>query len=184
VQQVRAGLESCVPGALKLLGADAPVLVRRFVQQDGLLRAPLGERFAGFLAREWPGQAADEAQLEACFAHLPLPDMDTASLPAEEAADDRMSRPRHVRVFSVNYAVSADPDAIDAERGLARMSPPLHLAAVRRPDGEVELMELEAEVAETVALADVPAWPDDLGLAPDAALALLEAGVLVPAAYR
>lgn len=184
VRQVQAGLESCAPGALKLLGADAPVLVRRFVHQDGLLRAPLGERFAAFLEREWPGQAADEAKLEACFAHLPLPDPDAASLPADEAADDRMGRPRHVRVFSVNFAVSADPDAIDPARGLARMSPPLHLAAVRRADGEVELMELEPEVAEKVARAEVPAWPDDLGLAPEAALALLEAGVLVPAAYR
>ena len=184
VSQITAGLESCLPGTLKLLDADARLLVRRFVQQDALVRAPLGERFAAFLQRESPGQAADEAQLEACFAHLPLPELDHASLPAEEAADDRMSRPRHVRVFSVNYAVSADPHAIDAARGLPRMSPPLHLAAVRRPDGEVELMELEPEVAERVAAADAPAYPDDLGLAPEAALALLEAGVLVPAAYR
>jgi hypothetical protein len=183
--QLEAGVQSALPGASRLLGGALPQLVRRFAAVDGPARAPLGDRFAAFLSAEHPGAAADQARLDAAFAHLPPPDLDSASLPVDEAADDRLRLPRHVRVLSVNHAVSADPDLIDPALGLEPVQPTLHLAAIRRPDGEVELMEVEDLVLEALArAAREAALPEALGLSPEAALSLLEAGVLCPVSWR
>ena len=185
VRQLEAGVHSALPGAARLLGASLSEHVQRFVRVDAPERLALGDRFAAYLAAAAPGPVADQAQMDAAFAHLPMPDPDTASLPIDEAADDRLVLPRHVRVLSLRHAVAVDPAGIDARAGIAPVDPPLHLAAIRRPDGEVELLELQAEVVAALdAARHGPALPDALGLSPDAALGLLEAGVLCPVAWR
>jgi hypothetical protein len=182
--QLEEGIRSALPGTTILLGGRLPSLISEFSRVDLWERKPLGDRFAAFLAEAVGGAAADQARLESTMCHLEMPDPDSASLPFSEAADDRLRLPRHVRLFTVNHAVSADPEMVEAAGGLPELDPPLHLAAVRRSDGEVELLELEEDIADALRNGPGTGLPDELGLTIEAAAHLAQVGVLVPVAWR
>jgi hypothetical protein len=84
VAQIEAGLRTCVPATLDALARDGDVgaLVARFVAEDGLVRRPLGHRFADWLAPQTglPARACTLARVEATLAHLPPLDPAASSL--------------------------------------------------------------------------------------------------------
>jgi len=170
VAQIRAGLETACPTALLHLGEAADDAVAAFVGADGLVREPLGRRFAAFLARVAPDtQAAAVAALEAAVAHAAPVDPVEATLGWDGAPTDRLRLGRGVELVRAP-AGSLDDDQDDQL-----------VAILREADGGVGVHGLRPEVGQVLlALGTGAAAPEELGLPADDVEALAEAGLLVP----
>ncbi len=148
VAQIGQGLETACPGALDLLGADEVQVVARFVAEDPFERAPLGRRFARWMARERPGAAADRASLEAALVHAAPCDPAGATLGVAQG-EGGLVPSAEIEVLELHH------DVLGAGRD--RLDQPLYLVVRRAADGEVDLVEVEAEVAAALAAGCAPA---------------------------
>jgi hypothetical protein len=157
-RQVREGVESVCPAALKLLRDDG--LVDEFVKNDAYLRQPLGRRFAAFLAVRAPGPAAQVAALEAVLAQPPLPDP-TAGLGVEGARDGRRRWAAGLELLRADVDVLALVEALNNGRTPRPKRRPVNLVVGRAHDGEVVLAEVSDAAAEALAAGAEPALPGD-----------------------
>lgn len=181
-RQVSDGLRTATPVALALLGEAADAIVAEFVAEDGLVRAPIGRRFAGWLeARHASGYtvpvaALDAAALESALVHAPPPDPAVATLAGSTPRDARCRMAPGVTRLTLRH----DPSAL--LRGRARrVRAPVELAVVREPDGEVDAVVLSAAAAAASDAMDMgPCVPDVPANECDA---LLAAGVWRPDAW-
>lgn len=158
VRQMREGIESVCPAALKLLGDGE--LINEFVKQDGYLRQPLGRRFAAFLAVRAPGPAAQVAALEAVLAQPPAPDP-AAGLGAAGARDGRRRWAAGLELLRADVDVLALLEALNAGRTPRLRRRPVNLVVGRAHDGEVVLAEVSAAAADALAAGAAPALPSE-----------------------
>ena len=177
IDQVAAGLVDVLPDTVAALGLDFDPLVDRFVATEPPVRAPVARRFAGFLAAEHPGPAADLARYEAAVAHPDPPDAELDALAGSPPLDARVRRARGLEVLSLGWDVPAPA-------GRAARARP-HCRVIRRTSGgDVLVAEVGAEAARALALLDRGPRPaDELGLPPEELEALTALGVLGPAGW-
>jgi hypothetical protein len=171
VRQIREGLATAVPSALRLLGADADAHVEAFVRGDGLERRPLGLRFARHLIRAHaPAAAVDAARLEALLTHAPPQDPMVATLAGAPPRNARCRMASGVTHLNVCH----DPTAL--LRGRARtLRVPVELAIVRSAEGQSEAVALsEAAAADCLRMRAGPVEPS---VGAEEAEALRAAGV-------
>lgn len=185
------GVRSVMPLTTTLLDAHLDDVCDAFARADGLSREPVAARFARFLADAAPA-VADLAAWEALTAHLPTPS-DRLSGPA---ADDRLrladgfvaatfaadvlSLAERVDAGAVDLVWVDGHAALHAHDGEPPAQEPFGLVVGRDDDGEIVLVELDADAA--CALRDHPDDPSP-HLDPDERAALAEVGVLVPVAW-
>jgi hypothetical protein len=186
IRQVVEGLQSALPGTLRLLGAQTEATVATFVGQDAPQRSPLGRRFATFLSNTEHGALVDVARFEAAIAH-PMPtDLEAVTLAEDVLGAD--SAPELVRgrvgdVLSMAFDVpAAIENLMRTQQLLEDAGEPCVLAVVSFADGDVGMLPLSEQAAKPL---DVPAGtPVALDALDPAEIALLvEHGLLVPAQY-
>jgi len=173
-RQLRAGLETATPMALRALGDLAEATVVAFTARHAPTRRPLGERFAAFLGGRYPGEeVAAIAAFEAAITHARPADTVELALGWDGA------RPDTIRLATGVVLVRAPCDV--AARVLAGedTSPPGERAWLVRRDAaeEVGLTAISPAAADLIARLPLPAGdvPDDAELG-----ALVEEGFLVP----
>ena len=182
--QIEQGIASACPGSWRGLSAAARTrLLTVFCATDAWESAPIGRRFAGFLAREAPGPCAELANVEAAITHVPPREPWADCLDPFEASAPGLCLAPGVEIVRIDHDVlSTSPRALGRARRLAE---PRALLVLRRVGADaVDVLELPWAQAER--LLDNPGQP----LAPatfameETTLAdLKRAGVLVPVAY-
>jgi hypothetical protein len=145
--QILEGLRSALPLTLQRLGDSAAPLSRAFCDAETLARAPLGHRFASWLAgaaRSAPGleEAAELARIEATLAHLPPCDPGVRTLCAEPPRALAATRlaPWAARLGASRPALAA----CGLVRARARVNARVELLIVRDLEG-VGVLELPAD---------------------------------------
>jgi hypothetical protein len=179
--QIAEGVASACPSSCAALGRKLPELVAAFVEQDAPARVALGRRFAAYLARERPGPIAELAALEAAVCHARAPSAELATLPAREAAGEQVTLAEHAELVHAEHAVaSAEPSAVARlPKGAAH-----YLGVVRGADGAIDVIALPEAAGRALLLGGGrPCERAELGLGDDDVEALLDAGLLAPAAY-
>jgi len=187
--QIDAGLRSAAPLTMKLLDQAGVQPTEVFLAADPALRAPLGERFADWLAFAWPGPAAELARFEAAL--LAARSDDTAT--ALQSGTPNTSELCLARGFVV-LLTSSDPVAlaesveqgactarlvdgriaIDARADTDANTSPCGLVVGREARGELLLVSIDADAARALQHNNAPALPES------ERRGLEELGVLVP----
>jgi hypothetical protein len=183
VAQIQAGIASACPSTLRALGKQGTAYVRAFVANEQPERAPLGKRFARFLARQAPGPCAELCALEAAITHVPSRAAWADCLDPFEARGTRLSLAPAVEIVRVAHdVVGVTPARV---KRAPRLAEPRALLVLRRRGEPVDVLSLPAELAQRLeACGPDGVLPEDL-VAGDPVLRdeLLHAGVLVPTAY-
>jgi hypothetical protein len=183
VRQIGEGLRTATPVTLSLLGEAADAIVAEFVAEDTLVRAPIGRRFAAWLAARHasgytvPLASLDAVALESSLVHAPPPDPAVATLSGGPVRDARCRMAPGVARLQLQH----EPGAL--LRGRARrLRAPVELAVIRQADGEVEAVQLSPRAAAASEAMRVDSLVPDV---PDEEReALLAAGVWRPEAWR
>ena len=121
VRQCSEGIASALPDTWAALGPDGHQVVADWLVQDVPTRRPIGRRFAGWLASEFP-ELGDTARFEAAVAHALPVDAQNLTLGVEARSNAR-------------WMVSEGVELLEA---------PDPLAVFRAADGEVEAVRLDA----------------------------------------
>jgi len=183
LMQVSEGLASACPGAFQALGRKQREVASQFCAQDVPVRAPIGRRFARFMAEQRPGPIAELAQVEAAISHVAARDTLGASLDFADARDDQLKVANGVEVVRITHDVlSVEPQQVTRAPALPEARA---LLILRGRTGDVDVMELALEFAARIEQSRERPLPRKLFGLDDATLnELLAAGVLVPARYR
>jgi hypothetical protein len=80
LDQLKDGVHSALPHCARHTKKELPARVAAFAEADGLLRQPIGRRFAAWMAERAPGPLAELAALEAAVTHARPPNPAEASL--------------------------------------------------------------------------------------------------------
>ncbi len=179
--QLRAGVLSACPSSLRALGTQSAATLRAFSASDVAERAPIGRRFARFLAETRPGPIAQLGALEAAITHAAVRPPWVDSLDPFEGRGEDFTLAPGVEIVRIEHdVVGTSPGRIARARRLAE---PRALLVLRRAGQPVDVLELPAALGEQLSAHDGP-LPRTL-FAGDPALReeLLHAGVLVPSAY-
>jgi hypothetical protein len=80
LDQLKDGVHSALPHCARHTKKELPARVAAFAEADGLLRQPIGRRFAAWMAETAPGPLAELAALEAAVTHARPPNPAEASL--------------------------------------------------------------------------------------------------------
>lgn len=184
VAQVEEGLRSAAPRAWALLCDDGDPLdvARVFVREDAPVRAPIGRRFARFVAQHAPHTAAhDLARLESALTHPRAADAEADSLLEPFGRDLASDQPLRLAA-----GVALESFAFDVlEDETSPRSEPLHLVIHTRAFG-VDLVEVSSEVfayLSTLAT-EGEALPSQNPEVRASLPQLRDAGVVVAARYR
>jgi hypothetical protein len=172
---------SACPSCLRALGEQGEALLRAFSAADQAERAPIGRRFARFLAENRPGPSAELCALEAAITHAAVRPPWVDSLDPFEGRADQLSFAPGVEIVRVEHDVmGTSPGRVGRA---PRLAEPRALLVLRRTGQPVDVLELPAALADQLGAHDGP-LPSAL-FAADPALRqeLLSAGVLVPRAY-
>ncbi|HEX6242065.1 MAG TPA: hypothetical protein VFZ61_14245 [Polyangiales bacterium] len=183
--QIEEGLDSACPTSFGGLAArERTQLVRAFCAEDEAERAPIGRRFARFLARRRPGPYADLARVEAAITHVAAREPWVDCLDPFEARDATLQLAPGVEIVRLDHAVLGA-----SARTLARapkLRAPSALLVLRRTGSErVDVLELPWEQAQRLSESQQrPMQRRDFAMEETTLEDLLRAGVLAPTAYR
>lgn len=181
--QLRQGIASACPASMAALGEAAEPCVRAFVEAEAPERAPLGKRFARYLARTQPGPVAELCAVEAAIAHAPTRPLWADCLDSFAGQNDAFRLAPALEIVIVAHDVlSASAGRVKRAKRLAE---PLGLVVMRRSGEPVDLIELPDALARALQ-ANAPEAPlPDALFAGDLTLRdeLLARGVIVPVAY-
>lgn len=189
VANIAAGLRSICPGALEALGESTEAIIEAFTEADPVVRRPLGQRFADFLAANDGGPVADLARFEATVAAPPKRDLALASLPREEAADERWHVDESMTILRTEVNVVAFAEAVSGGTFEEPAPQPGAVVVGRGTSGDVVIGEIPRPWADLLspsrleALGEGPWSADTLALPPEAVEGLSALGVLRPAAW-
>jgi hypothetical protein len=180
--QIAEGVQSACPSSCAALGRKLPEVIAAFEADDAPARVAIGRRFAAHLARARPGPIAELAALEAAVCHARPPSAELATLPASEAAGEHVTLAEHAELVRAEHAVaSVEPKAVARlAKGAAH-----YLGVARGADGAIDVIALPEAAGRALLLSrGRPCARTELGLGDDDVQALLDAGLLAPAAYR
>lgn len=181
--QVTAGLRSALPGTAALLGDRLDDLAADFTWEDPPARAPIGLRFAAWLAEALgEGVVTDQARFEAAVVHAPAGEPAEHTLRGDQPASDRLRRATGAALLRVTHGVSTDPDVLTAE-GAGPLDGPMWLLVQRLPDGEVAVYQLSDEAGPAVHALGDRAGPL-AAVSPEERAELVRLGALVPEAWH
>jgi hypothetical protein len=182
VRQLEEGVASACPGTHRALGREVGAVMARFAARDEAVRAPVGRRFARFLARERDDAVADLARLEAALTHVAKSDPVARALPHAEAASDRVRLAEGAEILRIDHDVlGKEPARLKRTRRLAE---PRYLGVVRTGAQEVDLLELSEALAHALTRAQEALSRETLPVDDDSLQQLLDSGLLVPERYR
>jgi hypothetical protein len=181
--QFGAGIGSACPSTLEALGKERAACVRAFAAGDQPERAPLGKRFARYMARERPGPLAELCALEAAITHVPTRPAWADCLDPFEARGAAFALAPGVEIVPVAHDVVGVTPA--KARKAAKLAEPRALLVLRRSGQPVDILELPAALARSLSGSsrDQPLPPGLFAGDPSLRDELLAAGVLVPTAY-
>ncbi|MCA9490754.1 MAG: hypothetical protein KC621_12580, partial [Myxococcales bacterium] len=183
VDQVHEGLRTVCPLLCELEEDAGSSLIERFVEEDRWERVPLGDRFAAWLERAYPGPAAWLARFEASL-RTAGGEPEVEVLAEGEVGSRWVEGTRRLR-FPADVPTWAEaiergevtPEARDGALVLpAPGGPPTALVVGRDRVGELVIADVPAELPE--------AWVDDARLLGDLLPALAELGLVAPERYR
>lgn len=183
LRQIDEGVRSACPGAHEALGRTQRATIEQFCARDTPVRAPIGRRFARFLAEERPGPVAELASVEAAITHVAPRDLLAASLDPAEARGDVLTLANGVELVNIEHDVLSvlPKDVVRA----ARVPEGRSLLILRGASGDVDVMELPGELAGRLLQSRQQPLRRTAFSADQTTLhELLAAGVLVPTAYR
>ena len=178
VRQVTEGVRSALPQTWSVLGLDqAREAAAAFTPVDPLQRAPIGRRFARYLAAKGPEDAADLARLEAAITHAGPPDAAELTLGVDQPAAGTLRLAAGVELVVVRH----DPARLleDPTAPLMLLDEPQTLLIRRTAEGERLVLRLLA--ATGAALAAGPVEPGAID--PDERDELVSLGALVPVSW-
>jgi hypothetical protein len=154
-----------------------------FCANDVPERAPVGRRFARYLAKEKAGPVSDLARVEAALTHVAPRDPIAHGLPWQERDGNRVLLSSSAELLRVGHDVlGATPRRVARAKALFQ---PLYLGVVRTGPQDVDVIELPEGVAQVLletggAALERAALPvDEEGFE-----SLLESGLLVAEHYR
>jgi hypothetical protein len=169
---------------VQALGARSQAAIDAFSADDRAERAPIGRRFARFLARTQPGPCAELCALEAAITHAAVRPLWVDRLDPFEARDGQYALAPGVEIVMVGHdVVSAPPGRVARARQLAE---PRALLVLRRTGEPVDVLELPAPLARalTGSSREAPLPADLFSEQPALRDELLGAGVITPTIYE
>ena len=181
-EQLAQGVASACPNGWAALGKRGLEHVERFARADRPERAPIGRRFASFLAREEASGVSDLMRLEAAITHVRPRDPLAVQLDPAEARGSEVRLARGVEVVRLSYDVAEL--APEKARRARPLRAPRVLLVARAEGQDVDLIEVPAELADVLEGAgERGAQRGELGLSKESLDELLNARWLVPVRY-
>jgi hypothetical protein len=181
-EQLAQGVASACPNGWAALGKRAAGYVERFAHADRPERAPLGRRFARWLAQEQESGVSDLMRLEAAITHVLPRDPLAVQLDPAEARGGELRLARGVEVVRLSYDVAEL--APEKARRARPLREPRVLLVARAQGQDVDLIEVPAQLADVLERkGEGGAQRGELGLPRESIDELLEARWLVPVRY-
>jgi hypothetical protein len=182
LRQLAEGVASACPNTWAALGRAQAETLREFAASERPERAPIGRRFARFLARAEPGPLAELASVEAAITHVRPRDAFAAQLDASEAMDERVMLASGVEILRIRH------DVLGAEvaklRKLRPDAQPRTLLVGRASASDVDVTELPETCVRRLERAGTRGvMRGALGLDTETIDGLLAQGLLVPGQY-